>query len=129
MDPAGIPILLVDDEDTVRTTIRRVLERAGYRVHAADGTAAAIAIWQEEQLQLGALITDVILGEDNGIQLAARFRRDRPDLPVVIVSGYTGSELARTTELPPDVHFLQKPFTMPELIATVRAALERPRPA
>ncbi|HEU4828452.1 MAG TPA: response regulator [Gemmatimonadales bacterium] len=122
-DAAKVAILLVDDEAPIRSTVRRALERWGYAVHAADSLAAAEAIWRAEHSRIGALVTDVLLGEENGAAFAIRLRRDRPDLPVVIVSGYTGTALATAGTFPADAHFLEKPFALPDLRETLRTAI------
>ncbi|HEU5049291.1 MAG TPA: response regulator [Gemmatimonadales bacterium] len=116
-------ILLVDDEASIRTAVRRALEHAGYEVCATPDGAAATGVWRREGERVEALITDVILGEQNGTALAAEFRRERPDLPVVVISGYLGAQVRQSGGLPPGAHFLEKPFTLDELVETVRTAL------
>jgi two-component system cell cycle sensor histidine kinase/response regulator CckA len=116
-------ILLVDDEASIRSAVRRALEYAGYEVCATPDGAAATGVWRREGKRVEALVTDVLLGAETGTALAARFRRERPDLPVVMISGYMGAEVRRSGTLPPGAHFLEKPFTLDELVDTVRSAL------
>lgn len=116
-------ILLVDDDDSVRITMRRVLERSGYRVLAVDGAAAAEEAWAREGTTIIALITDVMLVGVDGASLARRLREERPDLPVIVVSGYTGEAIRELGDLPPGVHFLEKPFTIDALLAVLRVVL------
>lgn len=125
MTPART-VLLVDDEETIRNTACRVLARAGHRVLTATGATEAEAVWAREGGSIAVLVTDVELGGTDGATLAARCRRDRPDLPVILTSGYSADELRAAGSLPDDCRFLPKPFTAPELLALVRRLLEPP---
>lgn len=121
--PDGSIVLLVDDDELVRGTMRRVLGRAGYPVREAESVQAALVAWREDAGRIALLITDVVLASDHGHELAITLRRERPELPVVIVSGYGGSSLRQSATYPDDVHFLAKPFTMDGLLTVVRRAL------
>jgi two-component system cell cycle sensor histidine kinase/response regulator CckA len=74
------------------------------------------------------LVTDVVMPEMNGRELAARLRVIRPELRTLFVSGYPATALAPRGVLEEGVHFLQKPFSVEDLAVSVRAALDAPRP-
>lgn len=127
--PAGREsILLVEDNDDVRALARRMLERQGYRVHAfSSGTAAILAVrGLAEPLDL--LITDVVMPEMNGRQLAEEIRRLRPGIRVLYSSGYTANVLQQHGVAQERVEFLAKPYSIADLAHRVREVLERPAP-
>ncbi len=116
-------ILLVDDEESVRDVTRRILERLGYVVETAAGADQArrvIAVTGCPDL----LVTDVIMPDESGPQLAEGLVSRCPSLPVLYISGYTGDELQRQGTLRPGITFLQKPYTPRELGDRVRAMLD-----
>jgi two-component system, cell cycle sensor histidine kinase and response regulator CckA len=117
-------ILLVEDEEVVRTLVTAMLEDAGYRVLAAANGEDALA---EAALQNGGidlLLTDVVMPGLSGQQVAERLTADRPDLPVLFTSGYNEDAIAHHGVLRPGTAFLEKPFTAQELTATLRALLD-----
>ena len=116
-------ILLVEDEDDVREIERRALERYGYHVHVAvdgdDALRAANALGHEIDL----LVTDVVMPGPSGPRVAAELRSERPDLPVLYLSGYAAEMMPRDEELAPNTAFLGKPFTPDALARRVRDLL------
>lgn len=116
-------ILLVEDEPTVLQVERRMLERLSYRVLCATRPGEALQVADEHPGPIDLLLTDVIMPEMNGRDLAARVRARRPGLRCLYVSGYTGDVIADQGVLAPDVHFVQKPFTREQLSEAVRRAL------
>jgi two-component system cell cycle sensor histidine kinase/response regulator CckA len=116
-------VLLVDDEESIRSTVRRVLSRAGYRVIVAADAGAAEAIWEAEAASIAVLLTDLELGGVDGAALAARFRAARPDLAVIVTSGYGADQVRAAHDLPPEARFLPKPFTTAELLEALRPLL------
>jgi signal transduction histidine kinase/ActR/RegA family two-component response regulator len=120
----GQIILLVEDEDSVRTPTRRMLERAGYQVIEARDGDQALAGWASAHVDV--VLTDVLMpGGVSGKDLADQLQGARPGLPVVFMSGYPADLLARrgVNEKGP-THLLQKPFTEDELLAAVANALQ-----
>ena len=116
-------VLLVDDEEAVRDVTRRILERLGYAVEtaaSADQARRVLAVSGRPDL----LLTDVIMPEESGPQLAEQLRTDCPGLPVLYISGFTGDELQRQGTLRSGTAFLQKPYTPRELAERVRAVLD-----
>jgi PAS domain S-box-containing protein len=118
-------ILVVDDEAGIRSLIVKILRREHYRVLEA-GTAteaAAIAATHGSAIQL--LVTDVMLPDRNGRQLAENLVQALPKLKVMYISGFTDDESVRAGAFPTGARFLQKPFTLGLLIGTVRDTLDQ----
>ena len=117
-------ILLAEDEDAVRSVVRRILERAGYRVMAAGSGAEALRLAAEHEGPLDLFLTDVVMPDLGGIETADRLLESRPGTPVLFMSGYTESEALRArTRLEPSL-LLSKPFTPDALLGRVRDVLE-----
>src|SRR5882762_1119115 len=118
-------VLVVEDVAAVRAVARKMLERYGYRVlDAADGEAAVrIADGSGEQIHL--LLTDVVMPNLNGRDLAALFAQTRPTTKVLFMSGYTDDAIVRHGILEEGLAYLQKPFTPESLARKVRAVLDR----
>jgi DNA-binding response OmpR family regulator len=128
--PPGSPgrhesILLVEDEDALRDATGRILTRAGYHVLTAAGGAEAIRIAQTDPDPIGLLLTDVIMPEMMGNEVAARVRAVRPDIPVLYMSGYAQPVLAEHGTLEPGVTMIEKPFSSRELLDRVAALLHQ----
>jgi two-component system cell cycle sensor histidine kinase/response regulator CckA len=118
-------LLVVEDEDAVRLLTRRILEKAGYQVFDAPNPQEAEALFEQHKSLITLLVTDVVLPGSSGPQLFARLARQRPDLRVLYVSGYTDETIAHNGELDPGVEFLQKPFAADALNRGVRHVLDR----
>ncbi|MBV8704364.1 MAG: response regulator [Acetobacteraceae bacterium] len=117
---AGV-VLLVEDEEDLRAAAAWLRE-AGYRVLEAPDAAMAQRLLHGGS-RVDALVTDVGLpGRTNGRQLAGVARAQRPDLPVLFMTGYAGGEL-RGAALPPGMAVIDKPFSLDDLAARVRAML------
>ncbi len=117
-------ILVVDDEAGIRALIVKILRRERYRVLEAGSVAEAVAAAARGgPVQL--LLTDVMLPDRNGRQLAAQLLETRPGLKVVYISGFTDDDAVRAGAFPPGARFLQKPFTLGALMGTVREALDQ----
>jgi PAS domain S-box-containing protein len=122
-------VLLVEDEEQVRDLARRVLERAGYAVLAAEDAEAAVAIADRHPGHIHLLVTDLVLPRVSGRELAARLAIHRPAIKVLYVSGTTDNAVARHRMLDPGTEFLEKPFSLERLLQKVRMALGTPDPA
>lgn len=119
-------VLVVDDEGVVRNVLSRALERRGYRVLTASSGPAALDRVLGYAGPLHLLITDVMMPEMDGRELATRLRTLRPDLQVLFISGYEERILAPTGALNDDMAFLAKPFRMDQALRAVRAVLDGP---
>jgi CheY-like chemotaxis protein len=117
-------ILAVDDEPIVRQTLQRMLERAGYRVLTAASGTEALELVRERGDEIDLLITDVVMPRLGGRELSRLVRELRPNLPVLLTSGYAGdTETGGTTEGSPEI--LAKPYQIAELDRRVRALLDQ----
>jgi two-component system cell cycle sensor histidine kinase/response regulator CckA len=116
-------ILLAEDDDAVRAIARATLERAGYRVLAASDGLSALALLDEHPEEIDLLLTDVIMPNMNGRELAERLSALRPGVPVLFVSGYTDNVLADQGIPQSETALLDKPFTPASLTAAVAAIL------
>jgi CheY-like chemotaxis protein len=121
MEGAGeASILVVDDDTDVRVTTALLLRRMGYRVTEAAGAGEAlIALELDDTIQL--LLTDVVMPEVSGVELARKAMILRPDLPIVYFSGYADPEAI--VGAIPLARMLRKPFRPAELVALIETAL------
>jgi DNA-binding response OmpR family regulator len=115
-------ILLVEDEQVVRDLVTEMLEREGYDVTSCGDPEEALSLPGVASYDL--LITDVVMPKLNGRQLATTLLERAPSLKVLYVSGYTSTAIVERGVLDEDVAFLQKPFSLAELVAKVRASLD-----
>ncbi len=114
-------ILLVEDEMALRRLMQRVLERAGYHIHAAVSGVQALEIWRERQEGIDILVTDMVMPDGlNGRELADRLRTDKPDLKIIYCSGYANNMPGRDTPLRDNESFLEKPFEPSKLLQKIR---------
>jgi len=120
----GEMVLLVEDEPVLLQMAKAMLERFGYRVLTASRPKEAIERVQEHGEEIQLLMTDVVLPQMSGQDLAHRLREIRPGLRCLFMSGYTAEIIAKRGMLDKGVHFLEKPFTLNELAWKVRKALE-----
>ncbi|PJB72589.1 MAG: PAS domain-containing sensor histidine kinase [Alphaproteobacteria bacterium CG_4_9_14_3_um_filter_47_13] len=116
-------ILLVEDEDAVRTFSSRALSNKGYEMLEADSGEAALGLLdKEDSPDIDLLVTDVIMPNMDGSTLAGKIRERKPDLKIIYISGYTEEKLKE--HLGKNIWFLPKPFTLKQLAAKVKEALE-----
>jgi len=117
--PSPAHLLVVDDEVLVLEVTARLLRRLGYTVSAASRPSDALELLTREGGKVSLLLTDVVMADMNGADLAAAARRVQPDLPVVFMSGYDPGLVAQF-----ETHdVLQKPFSREQLGRAIRAAL------
>jgi two-component system, cell cycle sensor histidine kinase and response regulator CckA len=117
-------ILLVEDDEMVRTLVRETLARGGYKVLDAPDPVEAKKISDAFRGRIHLLITDVVLPKVSGREFAAQVTRKRPDIKIMYMSGYTDSAVVNSGILQKEVAFLQKPFTPGSLSDKVRDVLE-----
>jgi signal transduction histidine kinase/CheY-like chemotaxis protein len=115
-------ILLVEDEDAVRRLVAQSLESFGYRVISAATPSHALAAAELDSFEL--LVTDVVMPEMNGRELAELLAETRPGLPVLYTSGYASHVLLEDGVLKETTSFLQKPFALDDLARKVREVLD-----
>ena len=118
-------ILLVEDQAAVRLFAEEVLVEAGHKVLSAGNGMSALEVAARHKSDIDLLITDVVMPEMNGPELAARLTNLHPDLNVLYVSGYTGSALMDRGLIPDDFILLKKPFLPESLVDKVDELLRR----
>lgn len=116
-------ILLAEDADIVRDLARAVLEGSGYRVLVAQGAKDALRIATEARVPPNLLLTDVVMPEMSGRELADQLAGLLPEVRVLYMSGYTDDAIVNHGVLEPGINFIQKPFTPDALVQKVREAL------
>lgn len=122
---SGTTILVVEDEDALRATIRRLLQGEGYTVLEAPNGASALEVLSSAAAAGVALVlTDLRMPVMDGRQFAAALARVRPNLPIVFMSGFT-AQLMDMRLVSPHLAFLAKPFKNDALLAAVRGQLDR----
>lgn len=116
-------VLVVDDEDALRTAIRRLLEAQGYHVLEAPNGASALQLLEDSAApKVSLVLTDLRMPVMDGRQLAAALARRHPSLPIVFMSGFT-AQLMDLRLVSPHLAFLAKPFRDHDLLATVRGQI------
>jgi CheY-like chemotaxis protein len=126
-DPRPL-VLVVDDEDMIRSLVRSVLEANGCRVVEADCARGALEWAERGPDPIDLVVTDVRMPGQTGPELARALRVRRPELPIVFISGYAGESPIDPTPSS-TTEYLAKPFPLPSLVAAVRRLLEADRVA
>lgn len=116
-------ILLVEDEDAVRTFSQRALVNKGYEVLSAESGETALSLFEKQgDKKIDLLITDVVMPGMDGPTLAQRIRQSSPNMRIIFMSGYTEDKLK--DHMGERTYFLPKPFTLKQLAAKVKEVLE-----
>jgi len=135
-DPPGVPpksaggsetILVAEDEEMVRSLTRQILEESGYTVLEAPHGMEALQIAERYKGHIHLVLTDVVMPQMSGRDLAERLALLRPGIRVLYMSGYPGHAAAQQGDLDPGAPFLQKPFTVESLTRKVREVLDQTR--
>ena len=121
-------VLLVEDATRVREVVREILEMNGYAVLEARHGAEALEISARHGSRIHLMVTDVVMPQMSGRELAQHLAGTRPDMRVLFMSGYTDNAIVRHGVLEAGTAFLSKPFTPDALAAKVREVLDAPRP-
>lgn len=123
-EPRGQTVLIADDEEPVRRVASRLLARSGYEVREAANGAEALRVLAAANGEIDLLVSDIIMPEMGGLELARRAATDFPGLPILLISGYSDSQDLGQS-IPADLDLLQKPFSGNELTAAVARCLAR----
>jgi len=115
--------IVADDEPAVRTVTARALERIGLTVTRCDDGDSAIQAFLADPMRWRVVVLDLSMPRLSGAEALAAMRRVRPDLPAVLSSGFSESEMRETVGNEPGVAFLLKPFTVRSLSEAVRQVL------
>jgi CheY-like chemotaxis protein len=116
-------VLVVDDEPMVRKMVKRALERRGYTVLEADNGLAAIELFREHSSDIALVILDLTMPKMGGEEAFPELRKIRPDVKIVVSSGYNESEAMTLFDGQRVSGFIQKPYTSYGIAATVKACL------
>lgn len=119
-------ILVVDDEESLRTVVGDLLAHLGYNVLSTSNGDDALALAADYPGKIDLLLTDVVMEPISGPALAEALSRTRPEMKVVFISGYATATLAPDGNLKPGTVLVNKPFTMKMLSAKLREVLESP---
>jgi PAS domain S-box-containing protein len=122
-------VLVVEDEEGVRELLRKILMDHGHTVLEARHGRDALMVAERYESPIQLLVTDVVMPEMGGAELAQRLLERRPDLKVLYVSGYTNDEVVRRGIRGSGTMFVQKPFTAEDLMQRVRGVLDAPAAA
>jgi len=120
----GETILIVEDDLSILNLVQRILGGLDYTVLTAGKPEMAIRLAEEHKGEIDLLVTDVIMPEMNGLELANSLRSLYPELKCIFMSGYTSNVIAHRGVLDQGVHFIQKPFSKKDLAKTVRKILD-----
>jgi two-component system, cell cycle sensor histidine kinase and response regulator CckA len=120
-------VLVVDDEESIRSLVRKVLERAGYSVIEAESGEAALKASLGHAGPISLLLSDVVMPGMGGVELAENLSLRRPEMRTLLISGYTGETALASARLPRGFEFLQKPFSLPDLLGKVKTLVDRGR--
>jgi CheY-like chemotaxis protein len=123
-------ILVVEDEEMLRKLACHVLRSQGYSILEAANAGEALLLCEKYPEPIPLMITDVVMPQMSGPELAARLRSLRPEMRVLYMSGYTDDSVVRHGLADPTMAFIQKPFSPAVLARTVRAVLDqKPQPS
>lgn len=118
-------ILVVDDEPTLLALVRTMLWRAGFHVLEASGGEEALRIAGQHAEPIQLLLTDIVMPEMNGCELADKLKTARPGIKVLFMTGYTDKAIFESTGRKLDsVHLIRKPFTAYTLVNRIEEALD-----
>ncbi len=122
-------ILLADDDPAFRETTADMLREHGYTVLTAENPEEALRLAREPGGRIDVLITDVVMPEMSGRKLAERVREAQPGVKILFMSGFPSEVIARRGRLEEDMNFIQKPFSMRELMDSLRFVIYGVEPA
>ncbi len=120
----GETVLIVEDEKAISNLIAKILEQLGYCALKADTPVRAMELTDANPDSVHLLITDVVMPEMNGRDLANHLKARHPGIKVLFMSGYTANVIAHHGILEKDIYFIQKPFSKQELAIKIREVLE-----
>src|SRR5688500_10703453 len=116
-------VLMIEDEHSVRAIVAIYLENAGFKVLEAADADEAMAVWLQHMGMIDVVLSDVLLGNVNASEVLSKFREERPDLKVVLMSGGVPAPARNYSDEIGRFEFLRKPFTIDELLEAIRLAM------
>ncbi len=121
----GERILLVEDETNVRKVTAQMLRENGYTVFEAPAATKALAVFKKEKGEFELVLSDVILPDESGVGLVGQLLSQKPELKVLLCSGYMDMEAHDAVMKEKGYHFLNKPFNMETLLYTLKEVIEK----
>jgi PAS domain S-box-containing protein len=118
-------ILMVEDDGSLRAALERMLRKMGYKVLTATNGDEALLASEQQQGEIHLLLTDVVMPQMSGPQLAEQLKRRRPKMRILFTSGYTDDSIVHHGVLDPGTEFIGKPFSAADLARKVRDVLDR----
>jgi len=126
MDGGNETILVVEDDPSLRLSVRKALAQLGYRILEAPTGVKALEVWRQNRGDIRLLLTDLVMPDGmTGKDLAQRLLKEEPNLKVIYMSGYTADILGKDFPLDQGVNFLSKPFQALKLAHTIRDCLDK----
>ena len=118
-------VLVVDDEDSIRSLLRMTLAQAGYDVEEAEDGGRAVEVLNsgDNPLMVDVIICDIRMPRVNGVEAIAYFRAQYPSLPVIVLTGYDDEQLANSLRTQGVVECLEKPAEREQILTTVAQAI------
>ena len=116
--------MLVEDDPAVRTFAVSAFQSLGYEVIEASNGAMALELLNEIKYDIDLLITDLVMPEMNGKELAEQARKIIPDLKIIFVSGYANGHITHNGTLEEGVNFIHKPYSLQTMAREIRKALD-----
>ena len=125
--PTGAPVLVVDDEEPVRRTARRVLESAGFDVLVASDGVEGVSVFTEHRDDMCAVLLNLTMPSMDGVETFRRLRQLKPDITVILMSGYNEQVAIQRFTGKGLAGFVQKPFTVEDLLKQITKVLQGKR--
>ena len=119
-------MLVVEDEDSLRQAVAKVLRKAGFGVLQASNGSAAIDLLRAHEAKIDVVLLDITIPGASSIQVLTEAAQTRPDIRVVLTSAYSQELLVRFRSLSQVCDFIRKPFELTDLVQTLRRALRPP---
>lgn len=117
-------VLVVEDDEAMRKLITALLDGSGYKVLQAPNGEAALQLARESAQRIDLVLTDMLMPGMSGVELSANVRELRPDMRVLLMSGYAGDLIGRYHLAESQIMLIEKPFTRHNLLAKIRTALQ-----
>jgi two-component system cell cycle sensor histidine kinase/response regulator CckA len=120
-------ILLVEDQDAIRSLLAQILERKGYTVLPARDGREALLLSEKHMAEIDLMITDIVMPQMSGHELVCKLSATRPSMRILYISGYADRSLEQMGGASSEFAYLEKPFSPDVLMREVRAVLDKPR--
>jgi len=124
-DGRGGTVLLVEDSDVVREVIVRMLQAGGFTVLPASGVEDALSISRRKDVSIDLLLTDIVMPEVSGLELADRIAEERPGVPILFMTGYSEEAVEGKGVSGGNRGWIAKPFTLEQIVTRARKILSR----